>query len=338
MNSANVSTFVNAAGNVLMVKVSRFALVLGLALVGLTSPAVSFAQEAGPGEGLVVFSRDDKFAGKAIRFNVTISGAPGFQLPAGSEVRRALPAGTYTFSVHTPSLDGQDYLTIDVQEGWTYYVEGTVLMGWPAGRAKFNLVSESGPAAGSGAKSRGDHVALAGPALGAATASAASAPARSAEESGRIGLRNFVGDWDLQMWSLSGDGNKLEGRGVAQGVAEGNSTRITITEFSAPAFPAATGGGQVRIGYEEGKGFTLESWFKHTNEVLNFSGRYEADTGRYVFYLFGSSGEFAAGVQRSSVRVEIRSEDIATWVADTYSAVDGQSLLVQSYRFTRRSN
>jgi len=28
--------------------------------------------------------------------------------------------------------------------------------------------------------------------------------------------------------------------------------------------------------------------------------------------------------------------DIATWVAETYSSVDGQSLLVQSYRFSRR--
>ena len=118
-----------------MTSVFRLAILFGLLLGATTMPAVVVAQEAGPGEGLVVFSRDDKFAGKAIRFNVNISGAPGFQLLAGTEVRRALPAGTYTFSVHTPSLDGQDYLTIDVQEGWTYYVEGTVLMGWPAGRA-----------------------------------------------------------------------------------------------------------------------------------------------------------------------------------------------------------
>jgi hypothetical protein len=138
------------------------------------------------------------------------------------------------------------------------------------------------------------------------------------------------------MWSLASDGSKLEGRGVVQGVAEGDSTRITFTEFSAPAFPAATGGGQVRLAYEEGRGFVLESWFKHSNEVLKFSGRYEADTGRYIFFMFGSSGETATGVTRSSTRVEVRSEDISTWVADTYSAVEGQSMLVQSYRFTRR--
>jgi hypothetical protein len=297
---------------------------------------VAEAQEAGPGEGLVIFSRDDKLAGKGIRFNININGAPSLQLLAGTEIRQPMPVGTHTFSVYTPSLDGQDFLTIDVQEGWTYYVEGYVRMGWPAGRAKFDLVSESGPATPSQpARSRAD--ALAGPALGAAEQPSVATPARSAEDSGRIGLRNFVGDWDLEMWSLARDGSKLEGRGVAQGVTEADGTRITITAFSAPAFPAATGGGQVRIAYEDGKGFTLESFFPHANEVLRFGGRYEVDSGRYVFFNFGSSGETVTGMPRQSARVEIRAADLSTWVAETYSSVDGQTLLVQSYRFTRRT-
>ena len=296
---------------------------------------VALAQEAGPGEGLVIFSRDDKLKGKAIRFNVKIDGSSDFQLPAGATIRKPLPVGSHTFTVSSPSVDGQDFLTIDVQEGWTYEIEGNVLWGWPAGRTKFRLISESGPAPGSrSSPARSSTDALAGAALGAATAPSAAAPARSAEDSARLGLRNFVGDWDLEMWSLARDGSRLEGRGKAQGVAEGDATRITITEFSAPAFPEATGGGQVRLAYEEGKGLILESWFKHSNEVLNFSGRYEADTGRYLFYSFGG-GETATGVERKSVRVEIRALDIATWVAETYSYVDGQALLVQSYRFTR---
>ena len=44
----------------------------------------------------------------------------------------------------------------------------------------------------------------------------------------------------------------------------------------------------------------------------------------------------ATGAPRSSFRVEIRSVDIATWVADTYTSVEGQSMLVQSYHFGRR--
>jgi hypothetical protein len=295
----------------------------------------AFAQEAGPGEGLVILSREDKLKGKGIRFNMDINGQR-MQLLAGNTIRMPLPVGTHTISVWSPSLDGQDSITIDVQEGWTYHVEGYIRWGYPAGRAKFKSVSETPAAPGSVAAARPGQP-LAGAALGAAASPSSATPVRSAEESGRIGLRNFVGDWDLHMWALSSDGDKLEGKGVAQGVAEGNGTRITFTEVAAPACPAATGGGQVKIGYEEGKGFTLESWFAHSNEVLKFTGRYEAGTGRYVFFMFGSSGELATGVPRSSVRVEIRSEDIATWVADTYSAVDGQSMLVQSYRFTRRA-
>lgn len=314
-------------------------LVIALSIATLTigGESTAVAQEAGPGEGLLILSREDKFAGKGIRFNMDINGQP-MQLLAGNTIRVALPVGTHTISVWSPSLDGQDSVTIDVQEGWTYYVEGYVRWGYPAGRAKFRNVSESPPEGGQSPAATNTGQPLAGAAMGAAASPASAAPVRSAEESGRIGLRNFVGNWDLQMWALSSDGEKLEGSGVAEGVAEGDSTRITFTEFSAPAFPAATGGGQVKIGYDDGKGFTLESWFAHSNEVLRFSGRYEADTGRYVFFMFGSSGELATGLPRSSVRVEIRSEDIATWVADTYSAIDGQSLVVQSYRFTRRSN
>jgi len=296
---------------------------------------VAYAQEAGPGEGLVVFTREDRMAGKAIRFNMDVNGRQ-MQLLAGNTIRMPLPVGTHTMSVWSPSLDGQDSVTINVQEGWTYHVEGHIRWGYPAGRAKFKSVTETGPAAGWEPSAPKSEPALAGAALGAVSVPANSAPVRTAEESGRIGLRNFVGDWDLNMWSLAADGSKLEGRGVAQGVAEGDSTRITFTEFSAPAFPAATGGGQVRITLEEGRGFALESWFKHSNEALKFSGRYEPDTGRYIFFAFGSEGETATGIRRTSVRVEIRSVDISTWVAETYASVEGQSMVVQSFRFTRR--
>jgi hypothetical protein len=312
------------------------AALLAVLVLPFLDTRVVAAQEAGPGEGLVIFSRDDKFAGSAIRFNININGAQSLQLLSGSTIRKPMPVGTHTFSVYTPSLDGQDSITIDVKEGWTYHVEGYIRMGWPAGRAKFKFVSESGPEPGAVAAEPPSE-ALASPALGAVTAQPSAGPTRTTEESGRIGLRNFLGSWDLEMWSLASDGTRREGRGIVEGVTEGDSaTRITFTEFSAPDVPAATGGGQVRIAYEDGKGFTLQSWFQHSDEMLRFSGRYEPDTGRYVFFSFGSERETATGIARTSVRVEIRSVDIATWVAETYASVEGQSMVVQSYRFTRR--
>ena len=47
-------------------------------------------------------------------------------------------------------------------------------------------------------------------------------------------------------------------------------------------------------------------------------------------------GEMASGgILRSNMRVEIRTTGAAMWVADAYTHIDGQEVLVQSYRFTR---
>jgi hypothetical protein len=298
----------------------------------------ALAVEAGPGQGLVIFHRRDTVKGKAVRFNMAQDGVPIGQLLAGVTIKRSLPPGNYVFSVSAPSLDGQDHISITVEAGRTYNVEGEILWGWPVGRPKFRMVSEtvSAPIPGNPTvSSPAPTGALAGAALGSAVAPLPSRP--GSVEMGRVGLRNFVGDWQLQMWSLAEDGSKLEGHGSATGSAEGvDGTRIMITGFESAAFPAASGGGQVLLSYEASKGFLLVSHFRHSDEVLRFSGQYHADTGKYVFYMFGGAGtKFATGVQRASARVEIRSLDTSSWVAETYSYVDGRMTRVQSYRFTR---
>lgn len=311
--------------------------------IAVAPGSIALAAEAGPGEGLVVFDRKSSMKGKAIRFNIQQDGRPIGQLLSGTTIKLPLAPGSYNFTVQAPSLDGLDFLTINVEAGWTYNVEGKILWGWPAGRPKFNLISQSpGPTAENqaGPETTTAPAAMAGPALGSvATQPAASAQASpTAEDRGRIGLRNFRGDWNLDMWSLATDGSKLEGRGTATGIAlGGNATQINITEFASAAFPEATGGGRLLISHVPERGFTLESEFKYSGELLKFSGQYDEVTGRYIFYLFvGSGGETATGIPRSSVRVELRSLDLETWVAETYAAVDGQSIQVQSYRFTRR--
>jgi len=327
-------------------------LLLGLIValgIEIAPGSIALAAEAGPGEGLVVFNRKSSMKGKAMQFNIEQDGRPIGQLLSGTTIEVPLAPGSYNFTVRSPSLDGQDFLTINVEAGWTYNVEGKILWGWPVGRPKFQLASSSpGPAAASGqsgtsqagAGTAAAPTAMAGPALGSmAPQPAASAQAGpSAEDRGRIGLRNFRGDWNLDMWSMATDGSKLEGRGAATGTPLGeNATQIIITEFAAAAFPEATGGGRLLISHVPERGFTLESEFKYASELLKFSGQYDAATGRYTFYLIvGSGGETATGIRRSSVRVEMRSLDTETWIAETYASVDGQSVQVQSYRFTRR--
>lgn len=296
--------------------------------------AIAAEAEAGPGQGMVIFQRKDVLKGKAIRFNIEQDGVPIGQLLAGTTIERALDPGNYVFSVRAPSLDGQDFLTITVEAGRTYHVDGKILWGWPAGRPKFKLISEIGspPAPVSTGAPTG---ALANAALGSAVTSNPTRP--DAVEMGRVGLRNFAGNWNLDMWSLTDAGDRLEGSGAATGTAEGaNATRVMITEFRSDAFPAATGGGQLLLSYDPQRGFLLVSSFRHSGEVLRFSGQYQADSGKYVFYMFGETGPiFATGAARSSVRVEVHSQDASTWTAETYSSVDGRMTKVQSYQFTR---
>ncbi len=140
------------------------------------------------------------------------------------------------------------------------------------------------------------------------------------------------------MWSLASDDSKVEGKGTAVGAAVGeHGTQILITKFEAASFPQATGGGRILIDYVAQKGFTLESDFRHSDEALKFLGEYQSDSDTYVFYLFGRGPSHSAtGALLSSVRVDVRVMGEQSWVADTYSSIDGESIHVQSYRFTRR--
>lgn len=90
------------------------------------------AAQAGADEGLVVFHRANVMKGKAILFNIEQDGRPIGQLRAGTTLEVPLAPGTYTFTVRAPSIDGMDYLTLSIEAGKTYSVEGEILWGWPA--------------------------------------------------------------------------------------------------------------------------------------------------------------------------------------------------------------
>jgi len=300
--------------------------VLALAvLAGFLSLPVAtpgYAQSS-PDQGTVIFYRGNQLKGKAMRFNITQNGMQFGQLSPGTEIVRQLDPGSYTFVVSSPSLDGTDQLTLNVQAGMTYRVEGKILFSWPVGRPKFGGVQESGTPT---------RTTAAAPAP--AAAAPASQPASANIDAAVLGLKAFRGDWQMDMWSLTADGSKQYAEGSVSGVQDdNNSIRLTVNEVSMPGVENAIGTGQVVIAIHPQAGLTLTSKLPASGTDLNFAGQFR--NGRYVFYLIGGGGETMTGVDRSSMRLEFATEGVGTWVAESYVTVDGQTFLIQSARFTR---
>lgn len=82
------------------------------------------------GKGQVVFFREKKFTGAAIRFKVREGETELGKLSNGVYFVTPVDPGSHTFAVHT---EAQDNLTLDVKPGETYFVKATISMGFMAG-------------------------------------------------------------------------------------------------------------------------------------------------------------------------------------------------------------
>ena len=114
--------------------------------LGMTSmPTLADDQPAMTAEkGTVIFYRQKKAKGAAIQFNITDAAAGSVgALSNGTVIRRDLDPGSYTFTVRSPSVDGQDMIIVNLEAGQTVYIQGEILWGWPAGRPKFTRMSDA---------------------------------------------------------------------------------------------------------------------------------------------------------------------------------------------------
>jgi hypothetical protein len=95
--------------------------------------AVAAAKGAPPpaGKGQIIFFREKKFAGSAIRYQVREGETELGKLISGGYFVVPVDPGTHQYVVHS---EAKDILTLEVEEGETYYVVGTVTMGFLAGR------------------------------------------------------------------------------------------------------------------------------------------------------------------------------------------------------------
>lgn len=91
------------------------------------------------GKGTVVFYRKKKFSGGAITFNIQDSERNYGPMKNGDVLSISVEPGTRTFFSQVLSADA---ITINVEEGRTYYVKAMVKVGFYAGRPKFEQVDE----------------------------------------------------------------------------------------------------------------------------------------------------------------------------------------------------
>jgi hypothetical protein len=115
---------------------------ISLGLVALTfAPCVGLSQDTAPAAtpasdaaaaatGTVVFFREKKFAGSAIRYKVRENGTELCKLASGTYCNLQVPAGKHAYVVHS---EAKDVLNLEVEPGETYYVIGGISMGVFAG-------------------------------------------------------------------------------------------------------------------------------------------------------------------------------------------------------------
>lgn len=115
--------------------------VIGILLFTILGIFESNAQipQVEEGKALVVFYRQKKFSGGAVKFSVKESDKTFGQLTNGSVVNARVEPGERTFWSQVISSDA---IVLTVEEGKVYYVKATVRTGALAGRPKFSQVDE----------------------------------------------------------------------------------------------------------------------------------------------------------------------------------------------------
>ena len=91
------------------------------------------------GKGQIVFFRPSKMMGAAIGFKVREGETELGKLRSGKYFVASVEPGTHEYNVHAET---KDVLTMEVEAGETYYVQGTLSMGVLAGRPNLSPSDE----------------------------------------------------------------------------------------------------------------------------------------------------------------------------------------------------
>ena len=94
------------------------------------TPSANAAPDSGD-TGSVVFFRESKFAGAAVSFKVREGETELGKLSSGTYFVAKLAPGPHEFTVHS---EAKDVLNLEVEAGETYYLQGSISMGFMVGR------------------------------------------------------------------------------------------------------------------------------------------------------------------------------------------------------------
>ncbi|TQM06606.1 uncharacterized protein DUF2846 [Pseudoxanthomonas sp. 3HH-4] len=114
------------------------------ALEAATAPAPgagdSLIGTPSEGMGQIVFFREKKFAGAAVKYKVREGETELGKLSSGTYFVASVTPGTHQYTVHS---EAKDVLTLEVEAGETYYVLGSITMGFMAGRPNLSPSDEA---------------------------------------------------------------------------------------------------------------------------------------------------------------------------------------------------
>ncbi len=109
-------------------------------VAGETSAASNLVAAAPADKAQIVFFRPSKFTGGAIGFKVREGEQELGKLRSGNYFIHLAEPGTHEYTVHS---EAKDVLTMELEEGETYFVQGTITMGVFAGRPNLSPSDES---------------------------------------------------------------------------------------------------------------------------------------------------------------------------------------------------
>ena len=106
------------------------------------APATGNSLVGAPAEGMgqVVFFREKKFTGAAVKYKVREGETELGKLGSGTYFVASVAPGTHQYTVHS---EAKDVLTLEVEAGETYYVQGSITMGFMAGRPNLSPSDEA---------------------------------------------------------------------------------------------------------------------------------------------------------------------------------------------------